>query len=66
MNDPKVPHQKEIDAAAAAMLYMTPAEAKLIEAVAWQLAKDAGYSDWREALQEARNVCDAWRPTCAA
>lgn len=63
MDTRNVPHQHEIDAAAAAILRMTPAEAKLIEAIAWQLAKDNGYDDWREALQEARKVCAGWKQT---
>jgi len=51
------PNQQLIDRESAALLRMSEADAALIRAVAWQIAKDAGLDDWREALPIARGYC---------
>jgi len=47
------PHQKMIDRTAARLLRLERVDAEMVRATAWQIAKDAGYDDWREAMPEA-------------
>ena len=50
--------QQMIDTESATLLCMEPWLAALIRSTAWQIAKDDGMDDWRQALPAARRYIE--------